>query len=177
MASLIELASVRPGKDEYFEYYETYISKVPDGNVLDRLVQQIDELQRFFSRLSEEQGNVVHSPYKWSVKQVAGHLIDGERIFADRLHRFALGETQEQPGMDQDVYMAGADYDRVSLAAVIEELVHCRQANVLLIKRIRPEAWSHVGVASGHAVSVRALAWMLAGHVTHHFRILEQRLG
>lgn len=177
MPTLGELASIRPLKDEYFEYYDNYISKVPDGNVVEVLTQQETELRSFFSRISESEGETVHAPYKWSLKQVAGHLIDGERIFADRLHRFALGEKQAQPGMNQDVYIAGADYSLVTLASLVDELIFCRKANLLLLKRIRPEAWQNRGVASGHEVTVRALAWMLAGHVIHHMRILRVRTG
>lgn len=177
MNTLAELASQRPSKDEYAEFYETYVSKVPSGNVIETLAKQLAELRGFYAGLSEEQGDRVHAPYTWSIKQVTGHLIDAERIFADRLHRFAMGETQSQPGMDQDAYIAGADYDRVRLADLADELLHCRLANLLLVQRIRPSAWDLRGVASGNSVTVRALAWILAGHIEHHFRILRQRLG
>ena len=171
------LASTRPTHDEYFEYYDTYVSKVPDGNIIQLLEEQLTEVRSLLDALSEEEAETIHPPYTWTIKQVTGHLIDTERIFADRLHRFAMGEQQEQPGMDQDIYIASADYRAVSLRALVDELLHCRQANILLLKRLTPEAWSRRGIASGYAVTVRALAWMLAGHIIHHLRIVQKRLG
>ncbi len=88
-----------------------------------------------------------------------------------------MGETQAQPGMDQDVYVASADYSIVPLKALIDELVHCRLANLLLVQRLTQEAWNRRGVASGYSVTVRALAWMLVGHVIHHSRIVKSRLA
>lgn len=170
------LASIRPSTDEYFEYYDTYISKVPDGNILEQLQRQVTELQTLLGTLSEQTAEQVHAPYTWTIKQVTGHLIDAERIFADRLHKFAMGDTQAQPGMDQDVYINAAEYSTVTLSALLEELLHCRQANVLLAQRLTPAAWARRGIASGHEVTVRALAWMLVGHVIHHARIIERRL-
>ncbi len=170
-------ATVRPGRDEYFAYYDTYVSKVPDGDIIQQLKAQLQELEAVLGSLPDEVGDRVHAPYTWSIKQVVGHLIDAERIFADRLHKFAMGDQQEQPGMDQDVYIASADYTQVRLRALLDELLYSRQANVLLIERLTNEAWDRRGIASGHPVTVRALAWMLAGHIIHHLRIVKQRLG
>lgn len=169
-------ASVRPKDDEYDHYYNTYVSKVPDGNIVQRLREQLTEIEKLLGPIAEEITMQIHAPYTWTIKQVTGHLIDAERIFADRLHRFAMGDTQAQPGMDQDVYVASADYNSVSLRGLIDELLYCRQANLLLIQRLTPAAWERRGVASGCEVTVRALAWMLAGHIIHHGRIVEQRL-
>ncbi|MCC6507542.1 MAG: DinB family protein [Pirellulaceae bacterium] len=166
----------RPKADEYFEYYDTYISKVPDGNIVEQLRDQVAEIEALFRPISEEVAQQIHPPYTWTIKQVMGHLIDTERIFADRLHKFAMGETQAQPGMDQDVYVASADYGSVTLSALVDELVHCRRANSLLVQRLTEEAWNRRGTASGHAVTVRALAWMLVGHVIHHAQIVTIRL-
>lgn len=172
-----DLASARPGRDEYFEYYDTYVSKVPDGNIVQQLRCQVDELQAFFDRVSEEVAQQIHPPYTWTIKQVVGHLIDAERIFADRMHKFAMGDQQAQPGMDQDVYVAAVDYTNVSLSALVAELLHCRRANVLLVERLTAEAWKRRGFASGYEVSVRALAWMLVGHIIHHMQIVAKRIG
>lgn len=177
MNKLETLTSMRPTQDEYFAYYDTYISKVPAGNIIQQLEAQLAEVRSSLGSLSNDEAEKIHPPYTWTIKQVTGHLIDAERIFADRLHRFAMGEQQAQPGMDQDIYVSSADYRSVSLHALIEELLHCRQANILLLKRLTPEAWSRQGIASGYAVTVRALAWMLAGHIIHHLRIVKQRLA
>lgn len=173
----ISLTIRRPGRDEYFEYYDTYVRLVPDGEIPELLKSQIDDLRSYFATVSEANASVLHKPYTWTIKQVVGHMIDAERIFADRLHRFASGDKQPQPGMDQDPYVASQDYESPSLKSLVDELLHCRQANLLLIHRLRPEAWDNRGVASGHTVSVRALAWILAGHIIHHMNIIRKRLA
>lgn len=167
----------RPLPDEYAPFYGTYVDLVPDGKCLHLLRTQIADLRQLLQVVEEPAASVCHPPYTWTLKQVVGHLIDTERIFADRLHRFATGEQQAQPGMDQDAYVAGMDYERPTLAGLLDELEHLRKANILLIDRLSSEAWNRCGIASGHSVSVRALVWMLVGHIIHHSQIIHQRLG
>jgi uncharacterized damage-inducible protein DinB len=166
----------RPSRDEYFEYYDTYIRRVPDGKCLSLLETQDTELQLFFSAVSEVDASIVHAPYGWTIKQVVGHLIDVERIFSDRLLRISSGDQQPQPGMDQDLYVNCQDYQTPNLRALLEEWKLCRRSNILLVNRLKPDAWKMTGTASGYPVSVRALLWMMVGHVTHHFTIIQQRL-
>ncbi len=167
----------RPHPDEYFEYYHNYISQVPAGDLLVLLERQIHDLRSVFDSVSEQQALMVHPPYTWSLKQVVGHLIDGERIFAFRLHHFASGDVQPLPGMDQDPYVANQDYVGPSLKALVDELIFCRQANVLLMRRLKPESWDRRGIASDHPITVRALAYILVGHINHHMKIVRKRLG
>lgn len=167
----------RPSPEEYFEYYETYIRLVPDGQCLSLLQSQVTELTDFFSKVSEADSSIVHPPYRWTIKQVLGHLIDVERIFSDRLLRISSGDKQPQPGMDQDLYVMHQDYQAPSVQSLLEEWKLCRQANILLFKRLKPNAWKMTGTASGYNVSVRALLWMIVGHVIHHFTIIQQRLS
>jgi uncharacterized damage-inducible protein DinB len=166
----------RPGNDEFFEYYLTYIGLVPDGQCSALLESQVGQLREFFANVSEIQSSVVHHPYTWTIKQVVGHLIDAERIFAERLHHFAFNDLQPMNGMDQDQYVANADYSTPTLQALVDELLFCRQANLLLVRRIKPAAWNNRGMASGYAVTARALVWMLVGHIMHHMRIIQRRL-
>lgn len=167
----------RPGRDEYFEYYDTYIRLVPDGQCLALLHSQVDELRSYFAEVTEAEASVPHPPYVWTIKQVVGHMIDAERIFADRLHRFASGDPQPQPGMEQDPYVANHDYQTPLLGDLVDEWVHCRQANIRLVHRLKPSAWDQRGIASGHAITVRAIAWILVGHIMHHMKIVRARLG
>jgi hypothetical protein len=167
----------RPNSDEYFHYYDTYVRLVPDGRCLELLHEQVQTLTTVFSSVTEAQAMVVHAPYRWTLKQVVGHMIDTERVFADRLHRFASGEPQPQTGMDQELYVANHDYETPTLRSLVDELVLCRQANILLISRLQPTAWNRQGQASAHKVSVRALVWMMVGHVIHHLNIVQKRLG
>lgn len=166
----------RPNADEYYSYYETYVRLVGETDLLQQAADQIGELTELFAGVSEADAMVVHPPYTWTIKQVVGHLIDAERIFSDRLHRFASGDLQELPGMEQDPYVANQDYQTPALRALLEELLLCRRANLLLMKRLLPHAWDQRGVASGHPVTVRALAWIMVGHITYHLRIVRQRL-
>lgn len=166
----------RPLPDEYAPFYGTYVDLVPDGKCLHLLRTQIADLRQSLQVVEEPAASVCHPPYTWTLKQVVGHLIDTERIFADRLHRFSSGDPQAQPGMDQDAYVAGMDYERPTLAALLDELEHLRKANILLVDRLSAEAWNRRGIASGHSVSVRALLWMLVGHIIHHAKIIRQRL-
>ena len=175
---MAQLSVMRPPKpDEYFQYYGKYVSQVPPGDLLALAEAQVPELRQFFSSVAERDAVICHTPCTWTIRQVVGHMIDAERVFADRLHRFASGDLQPIPGIDQDVYVAGSDYETPALQSLVEELLLCRQANVLLLHRIKPEAWDHRGVASDHPVTVRALAWILVGHINHHMRIVRTRLG
>lgn len=167
----------RPARTEYFEYYDTYIRKVPDGDLLELARAQIGELRDFFGGVTEQQAMTLHAPYTWTVKQVLGHLIDCERIFGNRMHRFGFGDLQPLAGMNQDEYVANNDYVTPALGSLVEELLCCRQANLLLMQRIRPGAWDNQGVASDHPITVRALAWILVGHILHHMEIVRKRLA
>ncbi|MBC7966717.1 MAG: DinB family protein [Fuerstia sp.] len=167
----------RPSPDEYFEFYRKYVDQVPDGDLLTQMDAHVPELRSFFSNVAESDAVICHAPYTWTIKQVVGHMIDSERVFAERLHRFASGDLQPVPGIDQDIYVAGNDYETPALQSLVEELLLCRQANVLLVRRIKPQAWDNRGIASDHPVTVRAQAWILVGHINHHMRIVRQRLG
>lgn len=174
--SAIAPGLLRPNTDEAFEYYFRYIRLVPDGNIVELAHQQLNELKQLFAGISEQVASEVHAPYTWTIKQVVGHLIDAERIFADRLHRFACGDFRPLPGMDQENYVKHCDYEVPTLPALVEELCLLRQANGMLLQRLKAEAWDHRGIASGHSITVRALAYALVGHITYHLQIVRQRL-
>ncbi len=166
-----------PLNDEYQSYYDRYVSLVPEGDIIDTAVEQLECTMRQFLSLSEEASSICHPPYTWTIKQVMGHLIDVERIFADRIHRFGMGDFQALTGMDQDLYVANGDYVSPTLVDLTDEFVYCRKGNLGLLRRLPEVSWGHRGMASGHMVSVRALAWMLVGHVTYHAKIVERRIA
>ncbi len=145
-----------PSTDEYQSYYDRYVSLVPEGNIVDIAAEQLEYATRLFLSLSEEDAIRCHPPYTWTIKQVMGHLIDVERIFADRIHRFGMGDFQALTGMDQDLYVANGDYVSPALVDLIEEFAHCRKGNLALLRRLPEASWGHCGMASGHMVSVRA---------------------
>lgn len=168
-------APARPDPSEYAPFYEGYVSLVPDGDVLETLRRQSDELSALLAGIAEERAAYAYAPGKWSIKQVVGHVIDGERVFSYRAMAVARGERQPLPGMDQDEYMAGADFDARTLADLAEEFAHLRRANVLMLRGLSEDAWSRRGVASGAEVTVRALAYIIAGHAAHHLQVLRTR--
>jgi hypothetical protein len=168
-------APARPEADEYAPFYEGYVSLVPDGDVLETLRGQSDEVSALLAGIDEERGAYAYAPGKWSIKQVVGHLIDTERVFSYRAMAVARGERQPLPGMDQDEYMAGADFDVRTLADLAEEFAHLRRANLLMLRGLSEEAWSRRGVANGCEVTVRALAYIIAGHAAHHVQVLRTR--
>jgi hypothetical protein len=169
--------SRRPALDEHHDFYLGYIQKVPDGEFFHLLFAQRDDIGAVLNKVDDSQACVLHPPRTWTLKQVVGHLIDVERVFSDRLLRIAFGDEQPQPGMDQDLYVRNADYESPGWTSLVDELLFCRRANELLLRRLRPEAWDRRGTASGSSVTVRALAWMLIGHVEHHMAIVRQRLA
>ena len=165
----------RPDATEYVPYYERYISLVSDGDILITLSRQLDESLALLGSISEEQANHRYAPDKWSIKELVGHVIDTERIFAYRALRFARNDRTPLPGYDQDDYIRGASFDDYSLADLASEFEHVRRANLSLFKHLDEDAWKRRGRANESEVSVRALAFIIAGHELHHMAILRNR--
>ena len=183
MAGLVEAiwesGSVeRPGDDEYAPYYGRYISVVPDGaDLMALLAHQRDENAAALGAIPLDAGDFRYAPDKWSIKEVVGHLSDTERIMAYRALCIARGEVTPLPGFDQDAYTPEARSGEVSLGALIEEWVAVRQASLALFRNLPAHAWARRGTASDNPVSVRALAYIIAGHVIHHRNSLHTLYG
>jgi hypothetical protein len=165
----------RPEANEYAPYYEKYVSLVPDGKIIEILEQQLEKTLALFGTLSEEKGNFRYAPEKWSIKQLVGHLSDTERIFAYRALRFARNDRHPLEGFEQDDYIANADFDGCRLSDLVTEFGYVRKSSIYLLRHLSDEAWRRHGVASDNEVSVRALAYMLAGHELHHLNVLSER--
>ena len=169
---------LRPPTDgEYAEYFGLYIGRVPDGDIVQFLELQTGQFQEVLGSIDEQTASVLHAPYTWTIKQVVGHLIDVERVFGYRALRFASGDERPILGMEQDSWVAHTDYVTPTLAALTEELGYSRRANHCFFKRIEAEAWDRKGTADGNEMTVRALAYCLVGHVTHHLEIIKSRLA
>ncbi|MDQ6833283.1 MAG: DinB family protein [Chloroflexota bacterium] len=158
----------RPGDGEYVPFYATYIRLVPDGDLLAILDQQIDETVVFLSTFMAEQAAWRPAPGEWNVKEIVGHLADAERVFAYRALCFARNDPTPLPGMNPDGFMVGACFADRSLPDVVEEFVAVRRASVALLGSLDAAAWMRSGVADGNPISVRALAYTIAGHALHH---------
>lgn len=183
MAGLVEAISEsrfveRPGDDEYAPYYGRYISSVPDrADLMALLAQQRDDTAAKLRAIPLDAGDFRYAPDKWSVKEVIGHLSDTERIMAYRALCIGRGEVTPLPGFDQNAYTPEARSGELSLSALIEEWVAVRQASLALFRNLPTNAWARRGTASDNPVSVRALAYIIAGHLIHHRNTLHTLYG
>ena len=165
----------RPEAGEYAPYYEKYISLVPGNDILSALEAQRLQMTRLFAGRSERDGNFRYAPDKWTVKEVLGHVADSERVFTYRALCIARGDQTPLPGFEQDDYArVGAFGDR-TLADIAEEFAYVRSASVALFRSLGKEAWLRRGVANKTEITVRALAFIVAGHELHHRSILDER--
>ena len=167
----------RPAADEAAPYYHGYIAKVPGENIGEQLVDQLAEVERLFGPLDDPAALARHAAGKWSIKEILGHLIDTERIFAYRLLRIARGDATPLPGFDQNAYVPAGRFDERPLRALAAEFRAVRLSSLALVSGLPPASWSRVGEASGHPVSARALVYIMVGHVTHHLGVLRERYG
>lgn len=164
----------RPEQNEYAEYYDKYISLV-DGDVLPMLDAQAAELRAMFAALPEEKGTYKYADDKWTLKEALSHLIDGERFFAYRMLRISRGDKTPIEGFEQDDYIENSNANNRSFADLLDEFDLQRRSNMLFAKNLSDEATKRLGTASGYTVSVRALVYIMAGHVRHHVNILKER--
>ena len=171
------IAIPRPGADEYFSYYDRYIARVPGDDALPALMTHIEGWHPALRKLTEAQALHRYAPGKWSVKEVINHVADGERVFAYRALRFARADATPLPGFDENTWVPAADSDRRPLSDLVDELRAVRAASVALYRSLDPEALARRGEANGKTISVRALAWITAGHALHHQAILMERYG
>lgn len=165
----------RPGADEYAPFYAGYIAAVPEGDVLDLLRHQTDEVLATVRPLPAARWRHRYAPGKWSVAEVLGHIMDAERIFAYRALRIARGDQTPLPGFDENAYVPAAAFDDRAPAGLLTEYVAVREATLALFRGLPAGSSDRRGVASNAGVSVRALLYMIAGHERHHLRILHER--
>jgi hypothetical protein len=165
-----------PAVDEYPQAYADYVGRVPGGtDVLDVLARQLEETSGRLAGVSEDRGGFRYAPGKWSVKELVGHLSDTERIMVYRALRFARGDAAPLAGFDEDAYVPQSGADARSLASLVGEWVAVRQASLAFFHGLPPDAWARRGVASGNPLTVRALAYVVAGHEHHHLEVLRTR--
>ena len=167
----------RPASSEYAPFYERYVALVPGTDVLGALERQVDALRRLAAGLDGEREEHRYASGKWSVREVLGHVRDGEREFGHRAFRFSRADPTPLPGFEENHYVAAAGFDRRPASAIVAELTLLREANLGMLRQLPDEAWQRTGSASGMDVSVRALAFILAGHLQHHLNVLRERYG
>lgn len=168
-------AIARPQPGEYSPYYDRYISLVAENDILTTLEQQRRQMMLALSGRTEADGEFRYAPGKWSAKEILGHVCDCERIFAYRALRIARADSTPIGGFEQDDYVHNGPFAYRLLADLIEDYIAVRRATLSLLRNLDEAAWSRRGVANKNEVSVRALAYIIAGHELHHRRILEEK--
>ena len=165
----------RPAGDEYAQFYAGYVAGVPDGELLVLLRDQLAETEALLRQFTGPRADHRYAPGKWSVKEVVGHLADAERIFAYRALRFARGDRTPLPGFDENEFVRGSNFAARALPEIAGELRSVRMATITLFAGLSEDALLRRGRANDAEVSVRAIAWIIAGHERHHARIIRER--
>ncbi|HEY2294051.1 MAG TPA: DinB family protein [Thermoanaerobaculia bacterium] len=165
----------RPEPQEAAQYYFRYIDQVQSEDVLGTLEAQLDEMLALLGGITEERSLHRYGPDKWSIREALNHVTDTERVFVFRALWFARGFDTPLPGFDQNVAAPMARADEISWARHVEEFRSVRLATLTLFRNLPAEAWMRSGIASDNPVTVRALAYITAGHVAHHAALLRER--
>lgn len=167
----------QPLETEYAPYYRDYVGQVTEEDILPVLRSQLDALDVLLGRVTPDRETYRYDEGKWSIREIIGHLIDGERVFGYRAFCIARGEKQNLPGFEQDDYLLTAPYDHLDLEDLLSEFRLVRLSNLAMLRNLDGEAWARMGTANDNQVSVRALAFIMAGHVRHHMGVLRERYG
>jgi uncharacterized damage-inducible protein DinB len=171
----VDPRSTRPGPDEFAPYYGRYITRVADGDVLATLRSQVGETTSMLRAIPESRGGHRYADGKWSIRESIGHMSDTERVFAYRAMRFSRNDPTALPGFDENAFVGNASFDQRSLASLVDEFEAVRRATLAFFDGLLPDEFQRRGTASENPVSVRALAWIIAGHEIHHRAILKER--
>jgi hypothetical protein len=163
----------RPEANEYAEFYTNYISRVPEGSLLDFLAKQPGDYRQLLDGISDIDATAAPAPGKWSIKQVLGHICDAERVMSYRAMRFARGDETELQGFEQDDYVREANSNSRSLDELLAEFESVRKSTMALFGSLPPGADMRGGIANGKRVTVRALAYIAGGHAQHHCELLK----
>lgn len=165
----------KPAPSEYAEYFDRYIGKVPDGDILELLSAQLDDFLGMLESVGEEKAGFRYAPGKWSIKELVGHVVDTERIFGTRALAVARGDQTPLPSFEQDEYVEGGNFDARTLKSLTEEFASLRRSHLSLFQSFDEEVWNRRGSAGGNEFTVRAIAWTVAGHLIHHAEVLKER--
>lgn len=168
---------MRPLPSEYAAPHQPYVELVPEEEILPAIEAQSTETQKLLAALDDNRASYRYAEGKWSVKEVLGHIIDTERILGYRALALARGEHAPLPGFDEDAYVRAAQFDSWKPGDLSEYYALVRRATVVFFRNLPAEAWTRRGVANGHPVSVRGLAWVIVGHERHHLKVLREKYG
>src|SRR5206468_3625211 len=161
--------------EEHSPYYSRYIDLVPEGNLVDLLVEQQLDTLGMLRRVDEGRGTYAYAPGKWTIKEVIGHMSDAERVFSYRALRFARGDATPLASFDENTYVPAGRFNDRRVGSLIDEFQSIGAATVHLFRYLSDEELMRSGVASGNPISVRALGYIIAGHERHHANLLRER--
>lgn len=164
-----------PELSEYAHFYSTYVNNVPRvGDIITHLNTQMHELYTIANAIRGDRALVPYAEGKWTLKQMLGHMIETERVFAYRALSISRGDSVELPGMDQDLWMEDSNYNSRTVANLCNEYLAVRTSTIHLFENMTKEMINRTGIASGVEFSVRALAFIIAGHELHHLDIIKK---
>ena len=169
------MISQYPQTSETAPYYWKYIEKVSGDDIVDVLEKQTERMLRFYEGIPADKWDYAYAAGKWTLKGTLRHLIDAERVFTYRLLRFLRQDPTSLPGFDQDAYMAQLDVDKEPIADLLKEWSAVRESTLTLIRSVPAEGWDRRGMASNASHTVRAIAYVIAGHELHHGRLTVER--
>ena len=167
----------RPNPNEHLPYFSRYIDLVPEGDINILLETQFELLHQALANLSTEQAQFRYAPDKWNVLEILGHLSDTERVFTFRGLHIARGDPSPLPSFDQDTWVKNVDFSNRNVADLLLEWRGVRASAISLFSSLENEAWVRQGIASGHAMTPRACAYIIVGHAIYHQKILGEKYG
>src|SRR4051812_6710379 len=165
----------RPSADEHLAYYSKYVDRVPDGDLISILREQLMDTVALLRGVSAEKADFAYAPGKWTIKEVVGHMMDTERVMAYRALRFARNDKTDLPGFDENTWVPNANFGARTLGDLLEEFQVVRASTIHLAKHLDDETLKRRGSANGAEVTVRALFYIIAGHERHHVALLKER--
>jgi hypothetical protein len=172
---MADLLISKPEENEHATYFRKYIDLVPDGDVLGTLAAQIGVTLTELRQISDAASLTRYAPGKWSVREMVGHMIDTERIFGYRALCIARNDKTNFPSFEQDDYIAAANFDERPWQDLIDEFYAVRRSNLAMLRGFAEEAWQRTGTSNNNSLSVRAAAYVIAGHERHHMGVLRER--
>jgi hypothetical protein len=167
--------SSRPSASEYAPYYDKYVQRVPDDDIVAVLRNQIADTAALLRTAPPDRADGAYAPGKWTLKEVVGHMIDVERVMSYRALRFSRNDATDLPGFEENAFVANSNFSRRTLSDLVDELEAARVATVHLAKHIDADALMHQGTANNTVVSVRGLLYIIAGHELHHAALIRER--
>lgn len=163
----------QPEITEYKDDYENYASLVEETDIVSAMRKQLTEVENLFASISEEKGEFAYAEGKWTIKELLGHLINGERVFSYRALRISRGDETPLPGFDQDLLTDNGNFNSMSLADLLQEYSHLVEADILFFQNLSEEAWKRTGTVNDTPASVRAIAYNMVNHTRHHIKSLR----